>query len=59
MRQHILRRHAPATMRPRKQQCCVALGFGDSECIGSAPVVLLDDVVFGWSREGVAVVNDV
>ena len=39
--------------------CCVALGFEGSEYVGLMPVVLLDNIVLEWSREGVPAVNDV
>jgi hypothetical protein len=39
--------------------CCVALGFEGSAYVGLMPVVLLDDIVLDWSREGVPAVNDV
>jgi hypothetical protein len=37
----------------------VALGFEGSAYVGLMPVVLLDDIVLDWSREGVPAVNDV
>jgi len=37
----------------------VALGFSGSEYVGLMPVVLLDNIVLEWSREGVPAVNDV
>jgi len=39
--------------------CCVALGFSGSEYVGLMPVVLLDNIVLDWSRQGVPAVNDV
>ena len=39
--------------------CCVALGFSGSEDVGLMPVVLLDNIVLEWSRQGLPVVNDV
>jgi hypothetical protein len=39
--------------------CCVALGFEGSEYVGLMPVVLLDNIVLDWSRQGVPAVNDV
>jgi hypothetical protein len=39
--------------------CCVALGYKGSGYVGLMPVVLLDEIVFDWSREGVPAVNDV
>ena len=39
--------------------CCVALGFEGSAYVGLMPVVLLDNIVLEWSREGVPAVNDV
>jgi hypothetical protein len=39
--------------------CCVALGFSGSGYVGLMPVVLLDNIVLDWSREGVPAVNDV
>jgi hypothetical protein len=39
--------------------CCVALGFSGSEDVGLMPVVLLDNIVLDWSRQGVPAVNDV
>ncbi|MFT0743910.1 helix-turn-helix domain-containing protein [Synechococcus sp. RC10B2] len=39
--------------------CCVALGFEGSAYVGLMPVVLLDDIVLEWSRQGVPAVNDV
>ena len=39
--------------------CCVALGFSGSEYVGLMPVVLLDNTVLDWSRQGVPAVNDV
>jgi hypothetical protein len=39
--------------------CCVALGFSGSEYVGLMPVVLLDEIVFDWSRAGLPAVNDV
>ena len=39
--------------------CCVALVFSGSEYVGVMPVVLLDDRVLDWLRQGVPAVNDV
>ena len=39
--------------------CCVALGFSGLGYVGLMPVVLLDNIVLDWSREGVPAVNDV
>ena len=39
--------------------CCVALGFSGSEDVGLMPVVLLDNRVLDWLRQGVPAVNDV
>ena len=39
--------------------CCVALGFSGSGYVGLTPVVLLDDIVLDWSRQGLPAVNDV
>lgn len=39
--------------------CCVALGFSGSEYVGLMPVVLSDNIVLDWSRQGVPAVNDV
>jgi hypothetical protein len=39
--------------------CCVALGFSGSEDVGLMPVVLLDNIVLEWSRQGLPAVNDV
>ena len=39
--------------------CCVALGFSSSGYVGLMPVVLLDNIVLGWSRQGLPAVNDV
>jgi len=39
--------------------CCVALGFSGSEDVGLMPVVLLDNIVLEWSRQGVPAVNEV
>jgi hypothetical protein len=39
--------------------CCVALGFEGSAYVGLMPVVLLDDIVLDWSRQGLPAVNDV
>jgi hypothetical protein len=39
--------------------CCVALGFSGSGYVGLMPVVLLDDIVLEWSRQGLPAVNDV
>lgn len=39
--------------------CCVALGFTGSEYVGLMSVVLLDNIVLDWSRQGVPAVNDV
>ena len=39
--------------------CCVALGFSGSEYVGLMPVMLLDNIVLDWSRQGVPAVNDV
>ena len=39
--------------------CCVALGFSGSEYVGLMPVVLLDNIVLDWSRQGIPAVNDV
>jgi hypothetical protein len=35
------------------------LGFSGSEYVGLMPVVLLDEIVFDWSRAGLSAVNDV
>ena len=40
-------------------ECCVALGFRGSSYVGLMPVVLLDNIVLDWSRQGVPAVNDV
>jgi len=39
--------------------CCVALGFSGSGYVGLMPVVLLDDIVLEWLRQGLPAVNDV
>ena len=39
--------------------CCVALVFSGSEYVGLIPVVLLDNRVLDWLRQGVPAVNDV
>jgi hypothetical protein len=39
--------------------CCVALGFSGSGYVGLMPVVLLDNIVLDWSRQGLPAVNDV
>jgi hypothetical protein len=39
--------------------CCVALGFSGSGYVGLMSVVLLDDIVLDWSRQGLPAVNDV
>ncbi len=39
--------------------CCVALGFSGSGYVGLMPVVLLDDIVLEWSRQGLPAVNKV
>jgi hypothetical protein len=39
--------------------CCVALGFSGSGYVGLMPVVLLDNIVLEWSRQGLPAVNDV
>jgi hypothetical protein len=39
--------------------CCVALGFEGSEFVGLMPVVLLDNIVLDWLRQGVPAINDV
>jgi len=39
--------------------CCVALVFSGSEYVGLMPVVLLDNRVLDWLRQGVPAVNDV
>ncbi len=39
--------------------CCVALGFSGSGYVGLMPVVLLDNIVLEWSRQGLPAVNEV
>jgi hypothetical protein len=39
--------------------CCVALGFSGLGYVGLMPVVLLDDIVLDWSRQGLPAVNNV
>ena len=39
--------------------CCVALGFSGSGYVGLIPVVLLDNIVLEWSRQGLPAVNEV
>jgi hypothetical protein len=39
--------------------CCVALGFSGSGYVGLMFVVLLDNIVLEWSRQGLPAVNDV
>ncbi len=38
---------------------CVALGFSGSGYVGLMSVVLLDNIVLDWSRQGLPAVNDV